>query len=155
MRRFLSYPVPLWAVVLIAVVALGLGGAASTPTEEASSTTTTTGVLPPRLNTDATLATLPTTTTVPEVEREVARFTGSSTKNTPNFTVKGEWKLSWTVTGGAGIGVSIYDSVAQLEFLQADPGSDESIFRFDCPDCFLKLSPYGSSYTVIVTDLPG
>lgn len=123
-------------------VASSSASTTSTTTSTTSSTTTTT-------------ASTTTTTTLPPEPVVVGDFSGSSDKSTETFTVVGTWTLSWEVTGGAGVGYELVDATTNVTIDRAsvDPGQDQTIIRKGCT-CYLKLSPFGSTYHFVVTDIP-
>ncbi len=95
-----------------------------------------------------------TATTQPVVPVERAKTAGSADTETDDFTVTGTWRLSWDVSGGAGISVRIRTpDGALVDSVSIDPGSSSSQFRQGCT-CYLEISTFGSSYEVVVTDLP-
>lgn len=94
--------------------------------------------------------TVATTTTVAQ-PADIATFTGSSDKNTEAFSVRNPWRIKWRITGGAGVAIALHDqSGARIEYISADPGTDESIIRRACNGCYLKISPFGSTYTITI-----
>ncbi len=94
------------------------------------------------------------TTTVLAAPVEVARYSGSSDTETDDFTVSGTWRLTWEVTGGAGIGVTVRGSDGrQVDYISIDPGSSSSQFRTGCT-CYLDISSFGATYDLVVTDIP-
>ncbi len=160
-----------WQLLVAAVVALLMGiGIGAAGQEDDDQTVRAAGdqattVNPPLVTTAPTTPTSPpttlaptttvaTTTTAPPQPRDIATFTGSSTKTTENFAVRNPWRLRWRITGGAGVGIEIYDaSGTRLEFLTTDPGQDETVVRRACT-CYLKIEPFGSSYSITVNGLP-
>ena len=95
-----------------------------------------------------------TTTTTPPQPVDVATFTGSSDKNTEAFSVRSPWRIKWRITGGAGVAIALHDqSGARIEYISADPGTDESVIRRNCVGCYLKISPFGSTYTITVNGI--
>jgi hypothetical protein len=152
-------------VVVLAIASASAGG--HSPKKVASSTSGVTTVAKPVVATTqgapttpppppTTAAPITTTTAAPPTPTQVAHYSGSSDKQTPDFDVTdtSTWKIAWTVSGGAGLGIAIYDSTTgnTIDHVSADPGSDETIERQPCK-CYLKLTPFGSSYNVTVTDL--
>lgn len=153
------------AVAFVLGIAAGAGTAKKDKTVAASGqpattqattpdTPATTAVTAPRA-TAATAATTPApTTTVAAAPVDIATFTGASTKTTDTFAIRNPWKLRWTITGGAGVGIEVLDQGgSRLDYISADPGTDESVERRACT-CYLKLSPFGSSYTIKVNGVP-
>jgi cytoskeletal protein RodZ len=163
-RRFRGWPT--WLQVLSwfgLFLVVGAALSSPPPTETAVETNTTTSAeatttTKKRTTTTrrSTTTTAPptTTTTVPPVPIEVARFQGANDTQTDDFEVDGKWTLTAEVVGGAGVGAEIYDSSGgQLDFISFDPGSHTSKFRQGCV-CYFDISTFGSTYTLIVTDIP-
>lgn len=164
---------PVWALVLGGFLLVGVGAASNSPedtevaTENTTASTTsttrptstlilTTTTTVPTTTTIPTTTTAPTTTTTaPQQPREVTRFSGSSSKNTPSFKVDGEWQINWNVSGGAGVGIEVLSTDGgRLSYISADPGQDSSVLRESCT-CYLDITPFGSTYNIAVIELPG
>ncbi len=95
-----------------------------------------------------------TTTTQPRGPVEVGRYSGSADTETDDFTVSGTWQLSWEVSGGAGVSVAVRTPDGRLiDDVSIDPGQSSSQFRQGCT-CYLEISTFGSTYEIVVTDLP-
>lgn len=166
--------IPVWAIALAVLIlpTLGAAGAGSGDDEDNQTTASTTSstvtaTTPERFRTTTTVATtttttaptttIPPTTTTTEAERprEVARFSGASDKQTASFVVDGQWDLAWAITGGAGVGIEVKtEAGGRVGYYSTDPGEDRTIIRGGCT-CYLDISPFGSSYTIVVTELPG
>ncbi len=157
-----------WQLLTAAAVAflLGIGAGASGGSEKEKTVAATAGpnttqaTLPattaatvPRTTAATVPTTLATTTSVP-APVDIATFTGGSTKTTETFAVRNPWRIRWTITGGAGVGIEVLDQGGtKIDYLSTDPGSDESVIRRACT-CYLKLTPFGSTYTIKVNGVP-
>ena len=85
---------------------------------------------------------------------DVVTFSGSSTKSTDNFEVRSPWKIRWSIEGGAGVGIDVCSETGGcIEHISTDPGQDETVIR-QAGTFYLKLEPFGSSYTVTVNGVP-
>lgn len=146
------------AVVVLLIAAASSGGDEDETVSAGQSETTkatlshvqasTTPTIPPPTP-PPTVATTTTTTTPPQPV-DIATFTGSSDKNTETFAVRNPWRIRWRITGGAGVGIEVFDQGGtRIEYISTDPGQDETIIRRACT-CYLKLSPFGSSYTITI-----
>lgn len=85
----------------------------------------------------------------------MARYSGGSDRKTELFDVAGQWEIAWSVQGGDGLGIAVRTmGGVTLDDFTVDPGDDRTIVRRTCT-CYLELLTSGSTYTVVVTDLPG
>lgn len=99
--------------------------------------------------------TAPPTTEAPAEPVEIGRYSGSADTETDDLTVVGSWQVSWSVSGGAGVSVAVRTPGGELiDAVSIDPGESSSQFRQGCI-CYLEISTFGSSYEIVVTDLPG
>lgn len=146
--------VPMWALAVGSIALIALGGAGGS-TNAPATTTTTAEAGGTTTRPTVTTVPAPTTTAAPEQAREVVRFAGASDKSTPAFQVVGQWEIAWAVRGGAGMAISALSSNGdQVERVTIDPGEERTVVRQSC-SCYLELKTFGSTYTVVVTDLPG
>lgn len=97
----------------------------------------------------------PPPTTLPPQPALLLTVSGSADTSSEDFSVGRKWELGWTVSGGAGIIVEVLDSEnGRVDSVNMDPGSSKSLMREACKDCHLKVSTFGASFTVTVTNLP-
>lgn len=164
-----QHPIPLWALLVTAIVALGIGAAAgngskkeetktaSASSSSSSSSPTTTEKATTTTSTSTTTTVPPTTTTTaPPQPITVLDVSGSNKTNSDNFTVSGRWTIHAEVSGGAGLGVVIINAAndSHEDFLTFDEGGGDSAQR-GSGTFYLELTPFGSTYHVTVIDEVG
>lgn len=176
MRDFFTRPLtlPVWAVVLIVVVAIGLGGAGgasdkaenvaavdTTTTTEAVEETTTTAERVTTSTAPATTA-APTTTKAPVVKtwQEVASASGSADKRTANFRLGGgEKRMRYTSKAGIiaiyimKAGESLQESGGFPEVTCTDPCGDETRLANPAGEYYLDVSASGGTWSVVIEEM--
>lgn len=156
--RWLKKPVALWVTVVVGLAGVAIGAAANPKDKKVSvaavETTTTTSTTAPPTTTTTTTAPTTTTTTAPAQPVVVMEASGSNKTTTDNFTVFGTWKITADVSGGAGINVTIKTTGGQtVDFISFDKSGESQ--KRGTGTFYLEISPYGATYHVVVTDIPG
>lgn len=175
MRAFFTKPLtlPVWALALIVVVALGIGGAggASDKTENVAAVDTT---LTTEVVEDTTTEVVEETTTTEEVVtttattkapvaktwQQVASASGSADKRTPNFRLGGgEKRMRYTSKAGIlGIyiveaGESLQESGGFPEVTCTDPCGDETRLANPAGEYYLDVSASGGTWSVVIEEM--
>ena len=131
------------ATVLLAVVCACSGGSEKTarPTTTSRATTTT----------------VPTTTVPPEPV-VVLDVSGTNDTATEDFTVTDTWTITAEITGGAGTNVRVmkHGSDIPVDFITfaSETGGGTSQARVG-GTFYLDISTFGTTWRVVVTDVPG
>jgi hypothetical protein len=156
-----------WQVALVAILAFIIGIAAGSSTKKTATTSATgttvaenTTLAPTTTVTTAapttTTARPTTTTTAPRGPRQVGQFTGSSSKQTPTFTIDPDaksWTIAWNMTGSDNNNITLKhppDEYDKLVVNEIGPTKDQSQF-YTTGTYFLDVGGSGS-WSITVTE---
>lgn len=167
MRSFISKPItlPLWALVLAALVAMGIGGAGSSADkeEEVAATDTTTAAAseePTSVRNEGALDTTTAPTTAPKQWQKVTEASGTAGKRTGTFQLSGgDARLRYTSKGDVfavyvvKAGESLQEKGGFPEFMCSEPCSDETMLANSSGGYYLDITASGGSWAVVVEEL--